>query len=185
MKKLLVLLAVMFTLVSCKCSHIKENVGINVEEINQADYNYMSENYGDFKWYECEILLNDFLNKENDGTIAELVNVFQVNDSINSQVYKFQHFPDGTTNVDSIMGFYVENLNMTLEDITIPYDSAYSLIMSVNYPKPESRHVTIRKPLGPQICNTQYIFGNKNSQLWVDAFTGEVKTSNPAFPNEQ
>ena len=40
MKKLLVLLAVMFTLVSCKCSHIKENVGINVEEINQADYNY-------------------------------------------------------------------------------------------------------------------------------------------------
>ena len=38
-------------------------------------------------------------------------------------------------------------------------------------------------PIGPVTINAQYIFGNLESQIWVDAVTGDVKNSNPAFPD--
>jgi hypothetical protein len=54
--------------------------------------------------------------------------------------------------------------------------------MAVNFPKPHSKHVTLRNPIGPVAINTQWIFGNVHEQIWVDAVTGECANSNPAFP---
>jgi len=56
-------------------------------------------------------------------------------------------------------------------------------MMAVNFPKPHSRYVTLRNPIGPVAINTQWIFGNVREQLWCDAVTGEIRNSNPAFPN--
>ena len=57
--------------------------------------------------------------------------------------------------------------------------------MQTNVPKPQSKHVTLRNPVCPVAINTQWIFGNIHEQLWVDAVTGNVAISNPAFPKEK
>lgn len=201
MKKLLIALTFMTAFIcSCtKCStesvttKIESNDStLSVENLNKADYDSMYVKYGnyeDFRWYETDILLDEFLDEDCDGSISELVNIFQTTSildstSFDTQVYKLQHFA-GNSNVysDSIKGFWIENCPIFPDQIKIPYDSAYNLVMSVNLPKPHSQHVTLRNPLGPLNVNPQWIFGNIRSQIWVDATTGEIRESNPAFPD--
>lgn len=152
----------------------------------QAMYNKVGE---DYRWYETCMMLNDFLDEENDGTLAEVVNVFQAviarsEHSFDTKVYKFQHFPDGTCLEDSIDGFWIEDEPMNNEAIKVTYKEAYDNLMTVNMPKPHSRYVTLRKQVGPVDANPQYIFGNIRETVFVDAVTGEVFDYNPAFPQD-
>ena len=71
---------------------------------------------------------------------------------------------------------------MNNEAIKVSFKEAYNKIMATNYPKPHSRHVVLRKEIGPQDANPQYIFGNSQAQIYVDAVTGDVTDKNPAFP---
>ena len=73
---------------------------------------------------------------------------------------------------------------MNEDAITVTYEQAYELMNQVNLPKPHSKNCVLRKPLGPQACNPQYVFGNVQAQVWIDASTGEAKNSNPAFPED-
>ena len=159
-----------------------------VENIISTDKQAMFVNHGgDYRWFETMVLFNDFLDEETDGSIAEVVNVFQAvvgNDSCaDVKVFKFQHLADGTFAADSVNGFWIEDLPIVDSLAIIPFDSAYTLIQQVNYPKPHSKHACLRTPLGPIPVNPQWVFGNTQSQLWVDAVTGEVKPTNPAFPD--
>lgn len=192
MKKLLGLITVLFislmiSLQSCtNCSNEQFTQVNDITAYIALDNEYMSIETGDdFRWYETDILLDEFLDEDCDGSIKELVNVFQTVENIDStsfdtKVFKFQHFSDGKNEKGYVHGFWIENL--PIDSVKLSYREAYDKVMSVNLPKPHSQHVTIRKPLGPLPCNTQYIFGNIHSQIWVDAITGEVKESNPAFP---
>lgn len=140
----------------------------------------------DYRWYETCMRLNNYLDEENDGTLAELVNVFQAvvarsESSFDTKVYKFQHFSDGTNLKDSIAGFWVEDEPMNDAAIQLTYEQAYEKLMETNIPKPHSRYVTLRKQVGPKEANPQYIFGNVREQVYVDAVTGEVLNYNPAF----
>ena len=164
---------------------------IVVNKIIKEDFDSMFNKYGkeEFRFYETDILLKNFLDEENDGDIAELVNIYQVvteldSTSFDTYVYKVQHFSNGTVLKDSINGFWIENEPIILDEIKVSYDSACAIIASVNYPKPHSKHVTLRKPLGIVNCNPQWVFGNIHEQIWVDATTGEAKKSNPAFPED-
>lgn len=160
---------------------------LNVENLismdRQAMYNKVGE---DYRWYETCMQLNDFLDEENDGSLAEVVNVFQAvvarsEHSFDTKVYKFQHFADGTWAEDSIHGFWIEDEPMNNEAIKVTYKEAYDKLMATNLPKPHSRYVTLRKEVGPVAANPQYIFGNMRETIFVDAVTGEVFDYNPAF----
>ena len=170
---------------------IENDSVIVVDKVIGNDFGEMFNKYGknDFRFYETDILLNNFLDEEYDG-IAELVNIYQVatrldSTSFDTQVYKIQHFPGGETFRDSVKGFWIENYPIDITEIKVSYDSAFALINQVNLPKPHSKHVTLRQPIGPFACNTQWIFGNIHEQIWVDVVTGEIKESNPAFPEEK
>ena len=136
------------------------------------------------------MIINNFLDEENDGSLAEVVNVFQAvierGSGFDTKVYKFQHFSDGTNVNDSINGFWVEDQPLNEEAIKLTYKEAYDKLMATNCPKPHSRYVTLRKQVGPIDANPQYIFGNLRETVFVDAVTGEVSDVNPAFgPNFQ
>ena len=153
----------------------------------QAMYIKFKDNY---RWYETDILLPEFLNSENVTNEPEMVvNIFQSivqkGNGFDTWVFKFQHFADGTVLKDSVQGFWIENNPLNEEVIKLKYIEAFDKIMQTNSPKPQSKHVTLRNPVGPVAVNTQWIFGNIREQLWVDAVTGEVKNSNPAFPEEK
>ena len=170
---------------------VPKDTTIVVETVNQTDFNNMSLQFGptDFKWYETNILLKEFLDEECSGEIQELVNIYQTittKDSLSydTQVFKIQHFTDGSEITDSIKGFWIEDYPINPDDIKISYKEAFDKVMAANIIKPHSRYVTIRKPIGPLACNPQYVFGNIKTQVWVDATTGEVKNNNPAFPKD-
>lgn len=195
MKKVFIVFAVALgmLLTSCnKCSNgtkvINEEES-TIEMVNQNDWNAMFAQYDETRlcWYECDMKLVDFLDAECNGEIEDLVNVYQViipidSTSYNTWVYKIQHFKGHEAIKDSTQGFWIEDAPLDINEIKISYREAYDKVMAVNLPKPHSRYVTLRNPLGPIAVNPQYVFGNVESQIWVDAVTGEISESNPAFP---
>lgn len=159
---------------------------LNVENLVNLDKQYMFNTYGkDYRWYETCIVLRDFMDEENDGTITGVSNIFQVvfekGNGADVNVVMITHVGD-STQVDVKRGFWVEDYPMNDEAIKVSFKEAYDKVMAVNYPKPHSRHIVLRKEVGPIDANPQYIFGNSQAQLYVDAGTGNVVDKNPVFP---
>ena len=170
---------------------VATTVVLDVEHSIALDRQTMFVNYKDnYRWYETEILLPEFIDSDSATSNPEMiVNVLQSiveeGNGADVWVHKFQHFKDGTVVHDSINGFWIENFALNDEVIKLNYTAAYDRMMQSNFPKPHSRYVTLRNPIGPVAINAQWIFGNINEQLWVDAVTGDVKNSNPAYPKEK
>ena len=198
-KKILTFLAIVAAVVAGLVIYIKtaekaapaaeEAVAVNsfkVENLISMDRQDMYINHSDnYRWYETGVQLANFLDEENDGTIEMVVNVFQTIEEYDSTtfdtfVYKYQHTSEGTAK-ESIHGFWVEDYPLNEEVIKVSFEEAFEKIQEVNYPKPHTRQVVLRKQLGPVDANPQWIFGNLHSQLYVDAVTGEVSADNPAF----
>lgn len=164
---------------------------IDVNHVIATDRQSMYVNYkDDYRWFETEILLPEFIDSDSATSAPEMVvnilqSIVEKGNGADVWVHKFQHFNDGTVVHDSIQGFWIENYALNDEVIKLNYTEAWDRMMAVNYPKPHSKHVTLRNPVGPVAVNTQWIFGNIHEQLWVDAVTGDVKNSNPAFPEEK
>jgi hypothetical protein len=164
---------------------VVEKAEIVLERVNSIDKEYMFANYGDYKWFESCIVLNSYLDEENDGTITGVSNVFQViARDFDTKVVLIAHTADTTAIEAKEHAFWVEDQPLNYEDIKVTFKEAYEKINQVNFPKPHSKQVVLRKQLGPKACNPQYIFGNQKAQLYVDAVTGEVTDKNPAFPEE-
>lgn len=189
MKKVFLALLVCLVFVGCKKHKpVVEEPKLNVEQLTNLDKQNMFINHGgDYRWFETCIKMNNFLDEENDGSVEEIVNIFQIvinrsEHSFDTKVFKFQHFADGTNVVDSVDGFWVEDEPMNQEAIKITFEEAYEKLMAANCPKPHSQYVTLRKQVGIVDANPQYIFGNLYEDIFVDAVTGEVSETNPAFP---
>ena len=187
MKKFLLIAISMFFAIACTCNREqKEDVAqLNVENLVKLDREYMDTTYGEYTWFETCIELEELLNGENaSNEIKGVSSVFQVMDStetgIRTKVISCAHVAD-TSSVEVKEGFWVEDLPLNSETISVTFEQAFEKVMQANYPKPESRQVVLRKQLGPVSCNPQYIFGNKKYQLYVDTVTGEVTDKNPAF----
>lgn len=199
MKKLFGILASLLLIIgisACTCSSEKKVQGndvlrsgeaATVENLISLDRQAMYVAHGgNYRWYETGIQLKNWLDEENDGTVDMVVNVFQVieeydSTSFDTFVYKYQHFSDGSVNEEGIHGFWVEDYPLNDEVIKVSFKEAFEKIQEVNYPKPHTRQVVLRKQVGPVDANPQWIFGNLHSQLYVDAVTGEVTDKNPAF----
>lgn len=152
-----------------------------------TDRQYMFMNYGgDYRWYETCITLDDYLDSENcNGSIESISNVFQVvkGDSTSFDPYVIMSsYTRTSSNTEVISGFWVGDEPMNEEEINLTFKDAYEFLMEANCPKPHSRHCVLRKELGPKIgVAPQYIFGNQQYQVYVDAFDGTVTDHNPAF----
>lgn len=199
MKKLFGILASLLLIIgisACTCSSEKKVQGndvlrsgeaVTVENLISLDRQAMFVAHGgNYRWYETGVQLKNWLDEENDGTVDMVVNVFQVieeydSTSFDTFVYKYQHFSDGSVNEEGIHGFWVEDYPLNDEVIKVSFKEAFEKIQEVNYPKPHTRQVVLRKQVGPVDANPQWIFGNLHSQLYVDAVTGEVTDKNPAF----
>lgn len=162
---------------------------LTVENIISTDRQYMYVNYGgNYRWFETCITLQDFLDEENDGTVTSVSNIFQVVEESETgadvHVVLAAHTPD-TTAYEVKHAFWVEDYVLNEEAITVTFEQAYEKLMATNCPKPHSKHCVLRKQVGPVDANPQYIFGNSEAQVYVDATTGDVSTDNPVFPSAQ
>ena len=199
MKKIIFVLTLFVGLLFSSCNQCSTNevpivtavkdstVTLIVENTISTDREAMYLKAGDdYRWYETCITLPEFIDDENvTSNPVTVVNVFQKiverKNGYDTWVYKFKHFNSGLCLVDSIQGFWIEDWALNEEEIGLKYIEAYERMMESNYPKPHSKQVCLRNPIGPIACNTQYVFGNIREQLWVDAVTGDVVDFCPAF----
>lgn len=124
--------------------------------------------------------------KNANDSVVGISNIFQVveqksSKSFDVHVIMYTHVGD-STQVDVKHGFWIEDYPM--DSVKVTFKEAYAKLMATNLPKPHSRQCVLRKEIGPKECNPQYIFGNSEAQVYVDAITGEVTDINPAFPTK-
>jgi hypothetical protein len=161
--------------------------GFNVEHLISTDRQAMFMTYKqDYRWYETCIVLKDFLDEDCDGTVVGLSNIFQVvfeeGNGADVYVVMYAHAANKGDSVTTVHSFWIEDYDMGKEPVKmITFAEAFQKIQEVNYPKPHSKHCVLRKEVGPKDCNPQYIFGNTQAQLYVDAVTGKVSDKNPVF----
>ena len=186
---LMVALCAFFLCTSCKCSSENQDakltidapIKIDVENAISADREYMFLNYGEgYFWYETQITLDEYLDELCCGSVASVTNVFQVSSSSDPVVIIFTHDLNGSTS-KSIHSFWIEDYKLNNETIKLTSFEAFERLMQANCPKPHSKNCVLREEIGPYACNPQYIFGNINSTVYVDAVTGEVRLYSPAF----
>lgn len=190
MKKFVLFALMMSAVIMGACTHKTErlNEGINVESTISDDKAYMADNYGpDYKLFETSITLNDYLDTAGcTGAVFGVCNVFQVetgtDDGYNVKMVIITH-THNAMKVEEKSYFCIDDY--PLDRVSISYRQAYNQLCKANFPKPHSRQCVLRKQVGSYPCNPQYIFGNANSQVYVDAMTGRVSSINPAFTPPQ
>lgn len=165
------------------------NAPLVVENIISADREGMYlQKSTDYTWFTTGITLKNFIDSEDASSEVETVtNVFQVVDRVDSTsstvtVWIFEHSTDKFIETGKY-GFWVEDFPLNSEEIKLTFEDAYNRMMEANCPKPHSRQCVLRKEVGPINTNPQYIFGNLERQVYVNAVTGEVSTKDPVFPN--
>lgn len=188
--------AVLLVIQGCSCTKEKEsgkvelsggNPELNVEHSIALDRQFMFLNYAeDYRWFETNVVLKDFMDEECDGTVLSIRNVFQYvidyGKSADVYVVLSSHTLEGSS-VERINDFWIEDWPLNEDAINIQFREAFERLMEANCPKPHSRQVTLRKMVGPVAANPQWIFGNMREQVYVDAVTGEVSVNNPSFPD--
>lgn len=191
MKEILIFIVVVlvaaFAITSC---HHEKKVPFSVENVVKEDAKYVYEEYGEknCKWYEVQVTLKNFLDGDEKMEIDYVETVFQAieqKDSVNYDTYVIRttHTPEG--NVDRVVNhsFWIEDFELVA--LFLSFQTAYDKLIMANCPKPHSKKCTLRKEIGPKEANPQYIFGNSEFQVYVDAITGEVRLDNPVYPKEE
>lgn len=166
----------------------EQPVNLVVDSIVAVDFEAVHElvdGSDDFRWYECGVVLQDYLDEECDGTVVEVGNVFQTvverENGFDTYVIMTTHDTD-TAYVNIVKSFWIEDFPLNNDIVTlISFDAAFERLMEANCPKPHSKRAVLRKEIGPKQCNPQWIFGNLESTVYVDAVTGEVRDFDPAF----
>ena len=194
MKKLLSIALIAFmamTMLMSSCDGNKKSteqvkVQPEVESYIESDMEYVVSNYGEtFVWYETEVIYNNFLDEDCDGTYESIKSVYQYEKKIDSTAFDVKaitiwHRGD-SMDVEVVDDWYAECYNLRGKDMPITFKNAYDAIMAVNLPKPHTKCCVLRDQVGPVAANPQYIYGV--GLLFVDAVTGEVSEINPVFPD--
>lgn len=191
MKRILsILMIALMTISLASCDWFKKSEQTKeqptVETYIESDMEYMAENYGEaYVWYETEVIYNNFLDEENDGSFESVKSVYQYEEFFgdtcaNVIVVTITHMGELRT-VEEEEGWYAECYNMRGKELPVTFKDAYDAIMAVNLPKPHTRCCVLRDQVGPVAANPQYIYGV--GLLFVDAVSGEVSEINPVFPN--
>lgn len=192
MKKILSIMAIAFmAMLMTSCDWFKKSEKPvkeqqTVESYIESDMEYVALNYGEtFVWYETEVIYNNFLDEDCDGTYESIKSVYQYEKKVDSAAFDVKvitiwHRGD-IMDVEVVDGWYAECYNLRGKDMPITFKNAYNAIMAVNLPKPHTRCCVLRDQIGPVAANPQYIYGV--GLLFVDAVTGEVSEINPVFPD--
>ncbi len=189
MKKFLVFLMGIMLIIgvsSCKCTRDEEPVAEFPESTITLDRVQMDEMADAYKWFETRVEYDNFFDADTTLTFTKAESLFQVavEDSLGVKtfVYDFTHYPDvEDADLKQIEGFILDDMPLNDEQIVLTFSEALERLYEANLPKPHSTKVVLRKALGPKVANAQYIFGNTEEQVFVDAVTGDVTDKNPVY----
>ena len=202
MKKIFTIMMVAFLAVftvSCSSCHREKNLGanegltyevtgLNVEKTNALDNEYMTANFGDYRWLECCIDGEDWMDESDVFNVKGIANIYSVveyaPDSMSGMMYVYLIAHTADTSVITMKeGLWVgdEPMNEYNNPFKVDFAHAYDAMMKANCVKPHSRHCVLRKEVGEIDVEPIYIFGNQDAQVYVNTETGNVTTTNPVY----
>lgn len=201
MKKFIVAIVTVFIMIfafsSCKCQQdvvpTPETVDpLVVENLISADKEWMFLNYGEnYRYYETTAVYDNFFDADTTHNIVSVSNVFFAVTEItetggDADVIYGNHSLTANEMDVRKHSFWVGDYPLNNDKIILTVNEAYAKMMEANVVKPHSKYVVLRRELGPlDDVNPQYIFGNAQCQVYVDATTGAVSAINPAYPPDK
>lgn len=143
-------------------------------------------NGGDCQWRNSKVTLNEDLTYENidDLHIVSVTDVFQlfapdpVVQFISTDVEK------GTILPWPMHDLWIEDANLNDAEIKVTAEQALQRLKQWNGVLPKGKSLSLRLPIGPKVCNAQWVVGDVFNPLFIDAVTGEVRDWCPAFPRQ-
>ena len=149
---------------------------------------YQTLGIKEYQWRNSRVIFNDKLTLENidDLHITDVIDVFCYwNEKgpwvqyINTNVKKGTQIPWPINDV------WIEDANMSEAPINLSAEQAIQRLKEWNGILPKDcNFITLRLPVGPKSCNVQWVFGDVFNVLFIDAVTGEVRDSDPAFSRQ-
>lgn len=140
-----------------------------------------------YEWRNSRVIVNDTITTEN---IDEL-HVTDVNDVfcywnergpwvqyINSNVKNGLQIPWPINDV------WIEDSDLSNQQIKLSAEDALQRLKEWNGVVPPAKFLTLRLPVGPKKCNAQWVIGNVYNTIFINAVTGDITDSNPAFPRQ-
>ena len=138
----------------------------------------------DYQWRNSRIVFNEAVTFENidDLHVTDVIDVYQYwNDGpwvqyIASNVVKGVQIPWPINDV------WIEDASMSEAPVKLSAEDAIARLKEWNGVLPKDcNFITLRLPVGPKACNPQWVFGDVYDLLFIDAVTGAITDSNPAF----
>lgn len=164
-----------------------EVTGLDVDGTNSMDNEYMSANYGEYRWLECCIDAEDWMDESDVFNVKGIANIYAVveisPDSMSGTmiIHMFAHTADTIVHITK-EGLWVGDDPMNKYcPMNVDFAHAYDAMMRANCPKPHSRHCVLRKEVGENDIEPIYIFGNQDEQVYVSSVSCCVTTTNPAY----
>lgn len=140
----------------------------------------------DYLYFETSFELVNTVDSLDSFAVGSIQSIYQVVDTATSTPTVFAanySFDSAAVSWKVLKGaFWTEDVDLRSKDVKLSPEDAFSVLLKSNVAKPHSRFMVLRCPLGPDICDAQYIFGNTDSGIvYVNAKTGRVVTADPAF----
>ena len=139
---------------------------------------------GEYEWRNSRIVFSETVTFDNidDLHVIDVIDVFcywkdgMWVQYINSNVERGLQIPWPINDV------WIEDANLSDKPVKLSAEDAIGRLKEWNGVLPrDCNFITLRLPVGPKDCNPQWVFGDVYDVLFIDAVTGEVTDSNPAF----
>ena len=167
---------------SISTDSVIETYEINAEQAISQDrqelYSLLRGN--EYCWFETRIVLVNFM--DSDSASAEIEGL--------TSLFQWDETYDKGTEIFTIVSIWENNgkhyfikpsevkigfANLSKEAIKLTFKEAFTKMMESNTVKPHSKVCVLSKSAVSE-GNPQYIFGDDNVQIYVDAVSGEVTT---------
>ena len=203
---LLGMLAIAVMLVGCNSCNPKEEkqdekkevkvLTLTPERVISTDRETMflrTPKHAMLKWMESSATLTDFLSSENadKATFMEVTNGFQTQwGDEKSMDVKVTQITTNTMSTDSLVrsAFYLDNYPLNDKEIKVTFAEAVQKILQANCPKPQTKVLVLRSPIGPADVGDAYYIAKDMSDddfvVFVNARTSEVTTYDPTWQRE-
>ena len=138
-----------------------------------------------YQWRNSRVTFNDTVTFDNidDLHITDVNDVFFYWDKQKGPQVQYinVNVKQGTQIPWPINDVWIEDADMSDQPIKLSAEDALKRLKEYNGTLPKSYFLTLRLPVGPKDCNPQWTFGDEYDVVFIDAVTGEVRDSNPAF----
>ena len=156
----------------------------HVQALHRQTMNALTEG-ADFEWRNSRVVLSDTLGFDNIDQlrVTDVIDVFQYWNEQGPWVqYIASNAVKGVQIPWPINDIWIEDANLSDKPVKLSAEDALARLKQWNGVLPNGcNFITLRLPIGPKDCNPQWVIGGVYDPLFIDAVTGEITDSNPAF----